>query len=140
MKKYIAFITLDSAHYDVVFPDFDGLVTQGDTYDDAVRMAHEALAFHIEGMQMENLDIPEPSTLNQIKKSWWGWDDWKNTDYAVAVVSLLPNDGARRYTLSMPASLMARIDSVARNRSAFLVSAAEYVLDGKAGNTRRAAA
>jgi len=140
MNKYIAFISLDTTHFDVVFPDFDGLVSQGDTYDDAVRMAHEALAGHVEVMREHGENIPEPKTLDQIKKSWWGWDDWKNTDYAVAVISLLPNDGARRYTLSMPASLMARIDSVARNRSAFLVSAAEYALDGKMGNIRRAAA
>ena len=131
MKKYIAFITLDTANFDVVFPDFDGLVTQGDTYDDALLMAHEALASHVEAMRDHGEDIPEPQSLAEIKESWWAWDDWKSSEYATAVVSLLPGDMARRYTLSMPASLMARIDAVARNRSAFLAAAAESALNGK---------
>ena len=128
MKKYIALISLNTPKFDVVFPDFDGLVSQGDTYDDAVRMAHEALFGHVEVMQESGEHIPEPKSISDIKKSWRGWNDMQGIDYAVAMVSLLPGDRFKRYTLSMPASLMAKIDSVARNRSAFLSRAAEYML------------
>ncbi len=127
-KSYIALVAMNGNTYDVVFPDFDGLVTQGDSYDDAVRNAHEALAFHIEGMTEDGLDIPEPSTVTDIKRNWWAWDDWKDTDYAITVVSLIPYSFPRKYTLVMDSQLMARVDKVTKNRSAFIAQAVQSYL------------
>lgn len=131
-KQYIALVALGRDVYDVVFPDFDGLVTQGDTYEDAVRNAHEALAMHIAGMREDGDKIPAPRDLADIKKDWWGWDDWRGTDYAVAMVSVIPAAVPRKYTLSMDARLMARIDAVTHNRSAFILRAVtEYLNSGQ---------
>ncbi|MDR1337752.1 MAG: type II toxin-antitoxin system HicB family antitoxin [Rickettsiales bacterium] len=130
VKKYIAVFIQHKGKFNVLFPDFDGLVSQGDTYDDALRMAHEALSVHVEGMREDGLDIPNPSSLAEVRKNWWGWDDIGDAAWTTTLISELPSLKAKRYTLTMNPELMARIDSVSSNRSAFLSSAAEYILMG----------
>ncbi len=39
--------------WDVVFPDFPGCISQGDTAQDAMENAVDALALHIDGMVAE---------------------------------------------------------------------------------------
>ncbi|MBK5933128.1 hypothetical protein CCR78_03920 [Rhodovulum imhoffii] len=57
----------NSSGFGVSFPDFPGCVTQGDTIDDALRLAREALAFHVEGMSEDGEVIPEPRNTQQIE-------------------------------------------------------------------------
>ena len=51
----------------VEFPDLLGCLTCGDTQEEAWRMAKEAMALHLYGMEEENLPIPEPSPISNIK-------------------------------------------------------------------------
>ena len=133
-KQYIALFEDDPEvkGFGVVFPDFPGCVSQGDNYEDAVRIAHEALAFHIQGMKEDGEPIPEPRTLEQIKETWEDWDDWKkNCDFTVEHIAVLPSTPAsKRFNITMDETLLHRIDRVARNRSAFLAEAARRMLDG----------
>jgi len=128
MKQYIAFISTDGPVHSVVFPDFPGCVSAGKNYEDAIRMAHEALSGHIDCMQEASLKIPEPSSLEKIKKNWKDWADWKNSEYITTLIAHVPSHETRKYTISMDSSLMARIDAVTKNRSAFLARAAETIL------------
>ena len=128
MKQYIAFITTDGPAFSVVFPDFPGCVSAGKDFEDAVRMAHEALSGHAACMKDAGLKIPEPRSLKKIKRNWPDWKDWKNSDYTTALVALVPSHESRKYTISMDSSLMARIDAITKNRSAFLARAAEEYL------------
>lgn len=70
MKHYPALIrkTPDS-DYGVEFPDFPGCVTAGLTVDDALVMAEQTLAFHVEGMHDDGEAIPEPTDLEAILNS-----------------------------------------------------------------------
>ncbi|MDR2553027.1 MAG: type II toxin-antitoxin system HicB family antitoxin [Treponema sp.] len=135
MAKYIAFIELDREQktdmLGVVFPDFPGLVSAGNDYDEAFRNAHEALAGHAEVMRENGEKLPVARSLEDIRLGWDGFSDWDGTNYAVAYIDLLPDTAARKYTISMNAGLMARIDARTRNRSAFLASVAERALGGK---------
>ncbi|MCL2811429.1 MAG: type II toxin-antitoxin system HicB family antitoxin [Clostridia bacterium] len=45
--------------YSVEFPQLPGCYTQGDTFDEAVKMATEALSLHLYGMEKDNDPIPE---------------------------------------------------------------------------------
>ena len=128
MKQYIAFISMDGPAFGVVFPDFPGCISAGKDFEDAVRMAHEALSGHVECMSDARLEIPVPSTLDQIKSNWVEWSDWKNSEYTTVLIALIPSHETRKYTISMDAALMARIDAVTKNRSAFLARAAEEFL------------
>ena len=132
MKQYIAFIGTDGPTFGVVFPDFPGCVSAGKNFEDAVRMAHEALSGHVECMKDAHLKIPEPSSLSKIKKNWPDWKEWKDSEYTTAIIALVPCHETRKYTISMDSSLMARIDSVTKNRSAFFARAAEDYLGSTA--------
>ncbi|MDR1027329.1 MAG: type II toxin-antitoxin system HicB family antitoxin [Rickettsiales bacterium] len=132
MKNYIALFEMGKkGSYSVLFPDVPGVITAGRDFDETVRMAHEALAFHIDGLREDGLAVPEPSTLEQIKKNWDDWKDWeKDGNFLAVPIALLPSvDRTIRVDAMLPERLVFRIDSVARNRSAFLSRAAEYMLD-----------
>ena len=42
-------------------PDLPGCIATGATREEVKKSMREAIAFHIEGMQLEDLPIPEPS-------------------------------------------------------------------------------
>ena len=54
--------------YGVTVPDLPGCFSAGDTLDEAIEMAHEAITGHIETMLMEGLPIPElrPIQVHQV--------------------------------------------------------------------------
>ena len=128
MKQYIAFISTEWPTLSVVFPDFPGCVSAGKNFEESIRMAHAALSGHIECMKDAGLKIPNPSSLKLIKQKWTEWKDWKNSEYTTALIALIPCHETRKYTISMDSSLMARIDAVTKNRSAFFAKAAQEYL------------
>ena len=66
--RYVAFVhTDDTPGFGVSFPDFPGCVTQGDTRDEALRLARDALAFHVDGMAADGLTVPKPRDIQQIE-------------------------------------------------------------------------
>lgn len=65
--KYIALLGEEKKGYGVTFPDFPECVTFGADVDEAVDMAHEALAMFVELMQENNEPLPEPSSPAVVK-------------------------------------------------------------------------
>ncbi|TDF98276.1 type II toxin-antitoxin system HicB family antitoxin [Paenibacillus piri] len=64
MAKYIypaVFDPNENGGFTVTFPDLPGCITEGDDMDDALRMASEALALHLYGMERDGDLIPSPS-------------------------------------------------------------------------------
>jgi metal-responsive CopG/Arc/MetJ family transcriptional regulator len=53
-----------------------------------------------------------------------------------ALIPVIPAYGTTKVLVSMDAGLVARIDRISRNRSAFLSSAAEYMLGNDNGEGR----
>ena len=131
IKEYIALFeyTDSESGYSVVFPDFPGCITVGNDFDDAVRMAKEALALHTSDEQI----LPEPRTLEEIKKNWEDWDEWKNNyNFEIVRIPLFQdNITSTRVNVTIPMNLLNRIDSVTKNRSQFLAAAAEAMLKEK---------
>jgi predicted RNase H-like HicB family nuclease len=72
MRYYPALVESGApdAGYDVVFPDLPGCTSAGDTVEQAVANAAEALLFHMEGMVEDGLPIPEPSPLDAPLPDW----------------------------------------------------------------------
>jgi len=130
IKEYIAlFEYVDGeAGYSVMFPDFPGCITSGDDFDDAYKMAMEALALHTS----DEKTIPKPRTLEEIKKDWPDWDEWvKNYKFEIVRIPLfLDNVTSARINITLPLNLLSHIDRVTKNRSAFLAMAAEKMLKG----------
>ena len=56
---YPAIFTREETGYSVRFPQLDGCYTQGDTFEEAQRMASEAMSLHLYGMEQDGEEIPE---------------------------------------------------------------------------------
>ncbi len=61
---YAGFIPTEGV-YAVLFPDFPGCNSQGDSLEEAFAMATEALAVHLECMTDDGDAIPKPSTKQE---------------------------------------------------------------------------
>ncbi len=124
MPSYIALIHKEpTSDYGVSFPDFPGCVTAGSDIDEARRMAQEALALHIRGMEEDDEPIPSPSTLEAIMA-----DAGNRADVAVLVVTPERAERSVRINVTLPEGLVRRIDERTDNRSRFLAQAAERAL------------
>lgn len=61
MKRYTVVLIpeLEAGGYSVTVPALPGLFTQGDSKDEALEAAREAIAFHLECLTEEGETIPE---------------------------------------------------------------------------------
>ncbi|AYO30245.1 type II toxin-antitoxin system HicB family antitoxin [Biomaibacter acetigenes] len=71
MKKDIyvfpAILTQYEDNIGITFPDLPGCVSNAKNMDEAVKNAKEALALHLFGMEEDGIDIPSPSSINNLK-------------------------------------------------------------------------
>jgi predicted RNase H-like HicB family nuclease len=68
MKGYIALVHKDEGtSYGVSFPDVPGCIAAGDTFEEAVALAAEALAGHLALMRADGDPIPAPRSYDQLK-------------------------------------------------------------------------
>ena len=128
-KEYIALFEYDEEAntFGVVFPDLPGCFSSGADFDDAFRMAHEALSLYAE----DETDLPPPRTLEQIKAEWEDWAEWeKEYTFYLAKIALYPlKPTTKKFNISLDERLVRRIDRVTNNRSAFIAGAVEKMLD-----------
>ncbi len=61
MRNYLGAVCGEAGNYGIVFRDFPGCVSAGDTLDGVLQAGAEALDGHIEGMQEDGELIPLPS-------------------------------------------------------------------------------
>ncbi|MBN2287572.1 MAG: type II toxin-antitoxin system HicB family antitoxin [Tissierellales bacterium] len=63
MRKitYLAVFEPIESGYSVYFPDLPGCVSYGESFEDALKQAAEALGLHIYGMEKDGDEVPEPS-------------------------------------------------------------------------------
>ena len=116
---------LHPGRYDVTFVDLPGCVSSGDTLEQALKMAHEALLLHLSSMLADNDPIPAPSTL----------DDARRADEAEALEESDPlpegtiwqyifvepspgkpkADAPIRLSISLRPSVVAKVDTIAED-------------------------
>ncbi|ADG83319.1 type II toxin-antitoxin system HicB family antitoxin [Thermincola potens] len=53
--------------YCVTFPDLPGCITEGDTLEEALHMAKDALELHLYGMEEDGDYIPDPTPPEKVK-------------------------------------------------------------------------
>lgn len=126
MSNYIGLIHKQAeSDYGVSFPDFPGVVTAGETLDEARTMAEEALAFHVDGMIEDGDAIPEPSSLELIMA------EPENRDGVAILVTLrTQSPKSVRINITLPEDVLQTIDTFAAanglSRSGFLARAARH--------------
>ena len=87
MAHYIALIHKDpDSGYGVSFPDLPGVITGGDTIDEAMQNAPDVLAFAAEDWREQTgKPFPEPRSIDELRK-----DAGFQNDAADAVVAAVP--------------------------------------------------
>lgn len=66
LKVYPAVFLKEDVGYSVSFPDLDGCFTEGDTLEEALEMAQEALGLYLVSLEERSINIPiasEPSSV-----------------------------------------------------------------------------
>ena len=124
--QYPIFIHKDEdSVYGVIVPDLPGCFSAGDTIEEAIQNAHEAIECHIEGLLSDNESIPLKKSIEEHFED----SDLKGGVLAVVDVDISKLSGkTTRINVSLPERFLKQIDdytlSHGGNRSGFLVDAA----------------
>ena len=96
--------------YGVTVPDLPGCFSAGETLDDAIDSAQEAIAFHIEGLLMQGEPIPAQAPLETHQADAHLADGI----FAIVTVDLSKlTSKAKRINITVPARVLAIIDEAA---------------------------
>ncbi|HEX8359680.1 MAG TPA: type II toxin-antitoxin system HicB family antitoxin [Longimicrobium sp.] len=63
MKRYLVVVEPTSTGYSAYSPDLPGCISTGRTREEVEANMREAIEFHIEGLRLEGLPVPEPTSL-----------------------------------------------------------------------------
>jgi predicted RNase H-like HicB family nuclease len=66
MNSYVALIEKTGTGYSAHVPDLPGCIAAAESYGETVKLIHEAIEFHIEGMLLHGEHVPPPSTLVEL--------------------------------------------------------------------------
>lgn len=62
MKKYLVIFEKAETGYGAYVPDLPGCVATAPTKEEVEQLIFEGIQFHIEGLELEGLPIPKPSS------------------------------------------------------------------------------
>ncbi len=125
MRKvyYPALIDKDEdSDFGVSFPDFPGCVSAGESIEDALIGAQEALAGHVALMLADGDALPKASALEEVSAAK------EPSTVAVTLIPLVLPGRARRVNVTLDEALLEEIDRISNNRSGFLAEAARAEL------------
>lgn len=107
--------------YGVVVPDLPGCFSAGDTLDEAITNAKEAILLHLEGLMDQKQRVPPPKPLeaHQKDRRYKGWT------WAIVEVDLAElDDKTERINITLPRKVLRVIDEAAKrsgeSRSSYL--------------------
>lgn len=115
--------------YGVTVPDLPGCFSAGETFDDALMQAVEAIECHIEGLLVDREPIPTAHTIEEHFRN----PDYDGGVWAIVEVDLSKLTGrAKRINITLPERLVATLDRYAakhgETRSGLIAEATmEYI-------------
>jgi predicted RNase H-like HicB family nuclease len=129
LKAYPAvFEETQGGGYSVFFSDIAGCISAGETLEEAIRMAKEALSLHLSEMINDNEDAPAVD-LKNAKKEAQGCL-LMMIEPNPAIISRRTKDHAIRVNITLPQMLLERADRYAKaanmNRSRLIAEALEH--------------
>ena len=125
--RYSVFIHKDpDSSFGVIFPEMPGCFSAGDTMDEALLNAIEALAMHVEGLEADGDEIQQPVSVDAILRDPRFAEDREGA--IIASVPLIRDLGSTtRINVSLDLGLLDAVDGEAKRRkqtrSAFIASA-----------------
>lgn len=110
--------------YGVTVPDLPGCFSAGETLDETLTMAKEAIELHIEGLIAEGLSVPSPTSIEKHKS---------NRDFSGGTWALVSIDdsklrtNAKRLSITVPERVLDAMDQhaakIGETRSGLIVRA-----------------
>lgn len=115
----------EESGYGVSVPDLPGCFSAGDTLEDAIESAREAVACHLEGLLMDGEAIPPQRSLEAHRVG----DSYKDGIWALVDVDISKlSSRAKRINITVPERVLAIVDEAAaregETRSGLLARAA----------------
>lgn len=115
--------------YGVTVPDLPGCFSAGESLDDALESTIEAIECHVEGLLIDDEEIPSPASIETHRG---------NPDFADGIWALIDVDlsklsvKSRRINITIPERILGQIDSFAsrhgESRSSLITTATlEYI-------------
>ena len=108
--------------FGVVVPDLPGCFSAGDTMDEAMTNAEEAITTWIEAALDAGQEVPQPSDVDAMRKAHREYKGW-----VWALVKVDPavlDDNLERVNISLPRRILRRLDAQAKaageTRSGFI--------------------
>jgi len=96
--------------YGVTVPDLPGCFSGGETMDEAIENAVEAIECHIEGLLVDSETIPRPQSVEYHNSN----TDYAGGAWAVVTIDVAKLSGkARRVNVTIPERVLSLIDSYA---------------------------
>jgi len=129
MKFSIVIHKDTDSDYSVTIPDLPGCFTAGTTIEEAVEMAQEAAACHVEGILIDSEPIPLASPIEEHQKN----PNYKGGIWAIIDIDLAKLSAqSKRINITMPETLLTTVDRYAKqhgeSRSGLLAQAVtEYM-------------
>lgn len=116
MSTYFAIVHKDpSSAYGVVFPDVPGCFGAGDTYEEAVASAVEALRLHSEGLAAHGGGLPPPRTFEALLADAETIEEAREA--AIVPISFSPTESSSvAVSLDLESGLLDAVDIAARKR------------------------
>ena len=115
--------------YGVTVPDLPGCFSAGETLEEALGNAEEAILTHVEGLLLDDDTVPSPTDVETLRRKL----KQKSVVWGIVSVDLSKlSERAKRINITIPDRLLSKIDSfaerVGESRSGLLASAAlEYM-------------
>jgi predicted RNase H-like HicB family nuclease len=101
----------ETTAFGVIVPDLVGCFSAGDTLDEAIDNAKEAITLHIDGLLDDNETIPAPSLVSRYSSQA------EYAGFIWALVEIDPtilDDKAERVNITLPRRVLARLDAKAK--------------------------
>ncbi|DAB38902.1 MAG: hypothetical protein A2552_03835 [Sulfuricurvum sp. RIFOXYD2_FULL_44_160] len=101
----------ETTAFGVIVPDLAGCFSAGDTLDEAIDNAKEAITLYIDGLLDDNEMIPAPSLVSRYSSLA------EYTGFIWALVEIDPailDDKAERVNITLPRRVLARLDAKAK--------------------------
>ena len=117
-RCYLGAVSEEHGHYGIVFRDFPGCVSSGETLADVLAMGAEALSGHIAAMLDDGDAVPEPTDHGLAEVIDWLRDEKDDTSVEDGWTGMFPimieiTDRIGLVTVSMRAELVRQIAEMA---------------------------
>lgn len=103
----------DGGSCGVVVPDLPGCFSSGDSVEDALSQAEEAIVAWLEAAIDDGTPIPPPTSVALLRARHKAWRSW-----VWAIVKIDPailDDTVERVNISLPRRVLHRLDALARD-------------------------